>query len=92
MKKYFLNTILPSQFQKYLFSTFIIQKFKNFNQNILNSMKKNDFIMKLDYILNLLSCTYVKNYLIFKHIFNLLIFFVYFTMLSPSSKSKQHLS
>jgi hypothetical protein len=27
-------------------------------------MKKNDFIMKLDYILNLLSCTYVKNYFI----------------------------
>ncbi len=27
-------------------------------------MKKNDFIMKIDYILNLLSFTYVKNYFI----------------------------
>ncbi len=35
-------------------------------------MKKNDFILKLDYILNLLSCTYVNNYLILNTPLNLL--------------------
>ncbi len=84
MKKYFEYDKLTSQFQKYLFSTFvIIFFFRLCNQSILNSMKiKMIFTLKLEYILNILSCTYVKNGFILELAYSLSTFFTYFTMLS----------
>lgn len=61
-------------FKNTCFLLLLLKKFEFFDQNILNSMKKNDFIMKPNYILNLLSCTYIKKLSYFKHTFNLLTF------------------
>jgi len=41
--------------------------------------------MKLEYILNIFSCTYVKNYFIFKLNFSSSTYFVHFIMLSTKS-------
>jgi hypothetical protein len=92
MKKYFFNTILTNQFQKYLLSTFIIQKiqflwskYKKFNEE--KSFHNEAWLYFESTILYL--CLKLFH---FKYTFNFWTFLVYFTMFSPSSKSKQHMS